>query len=163
MISGFAEPLIEVGDPIALDDAETTVVTNLHGPIRLTAALPPHQRARTASTKVNLSSGLAFVPIVAIPTNAAPHSYTLSLREQFKGASNRGDRDPPPYVQTYLLGEHQVSDPSAPPLADYRSEILGLLQQAPTPAEIRVERAKRLRFADARGDFDAMFQAVNPG
>ena len=91
VVSGFAEPLIEVGDPFALDDAETTVVTNLHGPIRLIAALPPHQRARTASTKVNLSSGLAFVPIVAIPaysaTNAAPHSYTLSLREQFKGAS----------------------------------------------------------------------------
>lgn len=41
-------------------DAEATVITNLLGPIRLTAALLPHLRAQPRAAIV--SSGLAFVP-----------------------------------------------------------------------------------------------------
>jgi uncharacterized oxidoreductase len=66
-----------------LADAESIVTTNLLGPIRLTAALLPHFEMQPHATIINVSSGLAFVPLVFTPTycatKAAIHSYTQSL------------------------------------------------------------------------------------
>ncbi|RUV58878.1 MAG: SDR family NAD(P)-dependent oxidoreductase, partial [Mesorhizobium sp.] len=63
-----------------LRDAEETIVTNLFGPIRLTNALIDHLAARQNAVIVNVSSGLAFVPLSGTPTynatKAAIHSYT---------------------------------------------------------------------------------------
>jgi uncharacterized oxidoreductase len=68
----------------ALADAEAIIATNLLGPIRLTAALLPLLQRQPYSAIMNVSSGLAFVPIVSTPTycatKAAIHSYTQSLR-----------------------------------------------------------------------------------
>ena len=61
-------------------DAEATILTNLLGPIRLTAALLPLLRNQAHATVVNVTSGLAFVPLAMTPTycatKAAVHSYT---------------------------------------------------------------------------------------
>ena len=51
-----------------LRDAEATVATNLLAPIRLTNALVDHLADRPDAVIVNVSSGLAFVPLVAAPT-----------------------------------------------------------------------------------------------
>ncbi|MEL7965070.1 SDR family NAD(P)-dependent oxidoreductase [Vreelandella neptunia] len=52
---------------------------------------------------VNVSSGLAFVPLSGTPTynatKAAIHSYTISLREQLKGKVELIELAPPA-VQT---------------------------------------------------------------
>ena len=62
-----------------LAHAETTVVTNILGPIRLIDALVDHLAARPDSAIVNVTSGLAFVPFPKAPTysatKAAMHSY----------------------------------------------------------------------------------------
>ena len=75
-------------DRIDLDVAEATIATNLLGPIRLTHALLPHLEAQPAATILTVSSGLAFVPLVATPTycatKAAIHSWSLSLRAQLQ-------------------------------------------------------------------------------
>ena len=55
-------------DGYDLADAETTVATNLLGPIRLTAALLPHLKSRPKATIMTVSSGLAFVPLAFTPT-----------------------------------------------------------------------------------------------
>ncbi len=72
-----------------LSDAEATVVTNLLGPIRLTDALIDHLVARGDGAIVNVTSGLAFVPLPKAPTysatKAALHSYTQALRVQLAG------------------------------------------------------------------------------
>lgn len=72
-----------------LSDAEATLTTNLLGPIRLTNALIEHLTAQPDAAIVNVTSGLAFVPLVATPTysatKAAIHSYTVSLRTQLAG------------------------------------------------------------------------------
>lgn len=57
------------------------------GPIRLTTALLPLLRRQARSTVINVTSGLAFLPIAGVPiycaaTKAAMHSYTMSLRHQ---------------------------------------------------------------------------------
>lgn len=71
-----------------LADAEQTVNTNLLGPIRLINALIDHLATQPGATIVNVTSGLAFVPLVATPTysatKAAMHSYTLALREALR-------------------------------------------------------------------------------
>ena len=68
-----------------LSDAEVTVATNLLGPIRLTDALIEHLCGRPDAALVNVSSGLAFVPLTATPTycatKAAIHSYTVAARD----------------------------------------------------------------------------------
>ena len=50
-----------------LSDAEATITTNLLGPIRLTNALIDHLSAQTDAAIVNVTSGLAFVPLVDTP------------------------------------------------------------------------------------------------
>ena len=156
-----AENLLEQQDDLA--DAEAIVTTNLLGPIRLTAALLPLLRGQAHSTIINVSSGLAFVPLALTPTysatKAAIHSYTLSLRYQLKGTTTEVLEIVPPYVQTDLM--NGAEDPRAMPLKDYIAETVELLKRQPTPAEICVERVHPLRFADQSGKFDAVFTGLN--
>jgi uncharacterized oxidoreductase len=148
-----------------LADAEATVITNLLGPIRLTNALVDHLARQANAAVVNVSSGLAFVPLVAAPTysatKAALHSYTQSLREQLKGKVEVIELIPPG-VQTDLT-PGQATREGYLPLADYIDEVMELFQQRPTPAEISVQRVKFLRDAEAEGRFDQTLAAINPG
>jgi uncharacterized oxidoreductase len=146
-----------------LADAEAIVTTNLLGPIRLTAALLPHLQTQAASTIVNVSSGLAFLPLSLTPTycatKAALHSYTLSLRYQLRTTKTEVVELIPPYVQTDLMAG--AEDPRAMPLADFIAEVMQIFQTQPTPSEICVERVKAMRFAAEAGKFDAIFQGLN--
>ena len=163
--AGVMRPEDFTAGAVDLAVAEAEITTNLLGPIRLTAALLPHLRSRPASAVVNVSSGLAFVPMAATPTysatKAALHSFSQSLRRQLKATSTEVIEIIPPYVQTTLMGDHQADDPRAMPLDDYLRETLELLQRRPTLEEIVVERVAFLRSAEAEGRYDAAFQTVN--
>jgi uncharacterized oxidoreductase len=151
--------------PGYLDVAEQTIATNLLGPIRLTAALLPQLQAQPNAAILMVSSGLAFVPMAAAPTysatKAAIHSYAMSLRHQLRGTKTEVIEIIPPYVQTYLMGDHQANDPNAMPLEDFIAEVMRLLSGKPAAGEVVVERCVPLRFAAENGKLDAMFQAVN--
>jgi uncharacterized oxidoreductase len=146
-----------------LADAEAIVTTNLLGPIRLTAALLPHLEKQPHSTIVNVSSGLAFLPLALTPTycatKAALHSYTQSLRYQLRATKIEVLELIPPYVATNLMSG--ADDPRAMPLDAYISEVMQILKTQPTPAEIVVENAKGLYLASASGKYDAIFQGLN--
>lgn len=151
-------------EPFDLDVVEATITTNLLGPIRLTTALLPHLRAQTASTVITVSSGLAFVPLVATPTynasKAAIHSWTQSLRRQLADTSVEVLELAPPAVATDLMPGH-AENPNSMPLADYTAEVIGLIERGETPrGEILVERVKPLRFAEANG-YEAVFERLN--
>jgi uncharacterized oxidoreductase len=156
-----AEKLLEQQEN--LTDAEAVIATNLLGPIRLTAALLPHLQQQAKATLINVSSGLAFVPLAMTPaycaTKAAIHSYTQSLRWQLRSSNIEVIEIIPPYVQTELMDG--AEDPRAMPLADYVAETMALLTAEPTPPEIIVERVKLLRFAAEGGKYDAVFQGLN--
>lgn len=146
-----------------LTDAEAMVTTNLLGPIRLTAALLPHLQKQPDSVIMNVSSGLAFVPLALTPTycatKAAIHSYTKSLRYQLRGTATEVLELIPPYVATDLMGG--ASDPRAMPLSKFIAEVIEILKAKPTPTEIIVENAKGLRFASQSGKYEAVFQGLN--
>ena len=146
-----------------LADAEAIVATNLLGPIRLTAALLPHLQKQPRAAIINVSSGLAFLPMARTPTycatKAALHSYSLSLRAQLRNTSVEVIELIPPYVATHLMDG--ASDPRAMPLDKFIAEAMEILKTEPTPPEICVENVKTLRFAAETGNFDTIFARMN--
>lgn len=150
--------------PFDLALAETTIATNLLGPIRLTAALLPHLTAQPAATVMTVTSGLAFIPLAATPTynatKAAIHSWTQSLRRQLADTSVEVLELAPPAVATDLMPGH-AENPNSMPLAEFTNEVIGLIERGDTPrGEILVERVKPLRFAEVNG-YDAVFERLN--
>lgn len=150
-------------EPAHVADAEAIVTTNLLGPIRLTAALLPHFEKLPQATIVNVSSGLAFLPLTLTPTycatKAAIHSYTQSLRYQLSATKIEVLELIPPYVQTDLMDG--AVDPRAMPLKQYLAEVMEILKTQPTTAEICVENVKRLRFAAESGNYGGIFEGLN--
>jgi uncharacterized oxidoreductase len=152
-----------LADEPDLADAEATVTTNLLGPIRLTSALLPLLRQQPRATIINVSSGLAFLPLALTPTysatKAAIHSYSESLRYQLRETPIEVLELVPPYVQTDLMGG--AEDPRAMPLDAFIEEAVGLLTSRPEAKEILVQRVHPLRFAERDGTYDATFKGLN--
>ncbi|OCG75367.1 SDR family oxidoreductase [Microbacterium sediminis] len=147
-----------------LDTAERIVATNVLGPIRLIAAFVEHLRARPNATIVTVSSGLASVPLRPTPTynasKAFVHMLSESIRLQLAGEGVSVVEIVPPSVQTDLL-PGQATNPLAMPLDEFADEVIALLEADPQAHEILVERVKFLRFAEVRGDYDAVVETVN--
>lgn len=163
--AGVMMPEDLTAEPFSLETAETAVATNLLGPIRLTMALLPHLRTQKASTVITVTSGLAFIPLVATPTynatKAALHSWTQSLRTQLADTSVEVLELAPPAVATDLMLGHAES-PASMPLADYTAEVIGLIERGQTPrGEILVERVKPLRRAEIDGQYEQIYATLN--
>ena len=143
-------------DGSALATAEDTITTNLLGPIRMLNAFVPFLAAQDHAVIMNVSSGLAFVPLPVTPTynatKAAIHSYTQSLRVQLADTSVQVLELAPPAVQTALMG--QTDDERAMPLDEFLDEVMNLIASNPDADEILVDRVKFLRFAESEGRFD---------
>lgn len=158
----LAEDLL--AEPFDLASAEATVTTNLLGPIRLTAALLPHLRRQRAAAVVNVTSGLAFVPMAATPTysatKAALHAYSQSLRSQLQGTTVQVIELAPPAVATDLMPGH-AANPNSMPLDAYIDEVMALLAANPDAHEVLVERVKLLRNAEAEGRYAAVYERIN--
>ena len=146
-----------------LSDAEETIATNLLGPIRLTNALIDHLVAQPDAAIVNVTSGLAFVPLTTTPTynatKAAIHSYTVAMREALKGKVEVIELAPPA-VQTGLT-PGQESRQGYLPLETFADEVMALFRQQPTPGEILVDQVRFLRFAEAEDRFDETLAQLN--
>jgi len=146
-------------------DAEAMVATNVLGPVRLNSLLLPHLLKQPKATVITVSSGLAFVPLAAMPTYSATkafvHSYTQSLRHQLRGTKVQVIEIPPPYVQTELGGPEQAKDPRAVPLADFIAGVMDILTNRPDATEVIVKKCEPLRNATKTDGFAQAFGAVN--
>jgi uncharacterized oxidoreductase len=146
-----------------LSDAEATIETNLLGPIRLINAFVDHLAAQDDAAIVNVTSGLAFVPLIDFATycatKAAIHSYTVALRGALEGKVEVIELAPPA-VQTGLT-PGQEKRPGYQPLDEFADEVMALFAQQPTPSEILVERVGFLRNAEREGRFDATVVQLN--
>lgn len=89
------------------------IETNLCGPVRMVSALIEQLKANKG-TIINVSSGLAYVPLTAAPvycaTKAAMHSFSITLRQQLRDHGVEVIELAPPAVKTDLV--HFPDDPS---------------------------------------------------
>lgn len=152
----------------AVDEAGMVeeIETNLLGLMRMCAAFIPHLKSRPEATLINISSGLAFVPLARVPvycaTKAAVHSFCVSLRHQLKHTSIRVVELIPPWVDTNLdQGRRRTTGPAPMPLPQFLSEAMaGLSENAD---EVPVGDAKFLRASAGMTEaFTKAFSRMNP-
>lgn len=145
-----------------LTDAEATLAINVLGTIRLTNALIDYLKGQPDAAIVTVTSGLAYVPLVAAPTysatKAAIHSYTVSLRTQLAGAIEVIELAPPG-VQTDLT-PGQANRPGYMPLDTFADAVAAQFAQQLTPPEILVDEVQFLRQAEREGRFDETLKTL---
>ena len=163
--AGIMRPEDLLADDYSPCDAEAMIATNLLGPIRLTTTLLPHLRTQAKSAVLNISSGLAFVPLSHTPTysatKAALHSWSQSLRHQLRDTPVEVIELAPPAVATDLMPGWR-SNPNAMQLDDYIAQTMGLLNENPESGEICVPPVRRYREAERKGIYDTIFAKLNP-
>lgn len=144
---------VNFGPTSVLDDAalQAELATNVLGPIRVTAAFLPHLVKQRGATVINVSSGLAFVPMARFPvycaTKAAVHSWTMSLRYQLRHSGVKVIEIIPPWVATELGGAGKAPPPAASGRGPMALEpfIQETMKELETDAdEVAVAEAKRL-------------------
>jgi uncharacterized oxidoreductase len=149
-------------------DLQTEISTNILGPVRVAAAFLPHLATKPAATLLNVSSGLAFVPMARFPvycaTKAAIHSWTLSLRQQLRGSSVQVIELIPPYVATELGGVgkpvlNTATGRGPMPLDTFVAEAMKELENG--VEEAAVGEAKRLVAAGSPDTVKKVFTAMN--
>jgi uncharacterized oxidoreductase len=98
----------------SLEDLTREIEINLSGPIRMVKQFLPHLKTKPEAAILNVSSGLAFVPMPISPvycaTKAGLHSFTESLRVQLKNTKVKVFDLAPPATQTELLGNFDAED-----------------------------------------------------
>lgn len=151
-----------------VDDAAMAeeVQTNLLGLARMCAAFLPHLSSRSDATLINISSGLAFVPLARFPiycaTKAAVHSFCISLRHQLKHTSVKVIELIPPFVDTNLgQGRRRPGAPAPMPLPQFIAEAMeGMSGDAD---EVAIGNANSLRASAGEGEaFRLAFSRMNP-
>jgi len=140
-----------------VDDAAmlAEVQTNLLGLIRVTVEFLPQLKRQPNAVLLNVSSGLAFVPMSVFPvycaTKAAVHFFTLTLRQQLRCSGIKITELIPPYVATELGGPSKTPAP-------------GALRQMPLESFIEETMRELAGDADeiAIGGSKNLYAAVNP-
>lgn len=98
---------VKLTEEPAIEDVTREIEVNLSGPVRMIQQFLPHLKTRPGALIVNVSSGLAFVPLPAAPVYCAAkaglHSFTQSLRVQLQGTGVTVVELAPPGVETPLF------------------------------------------------------------
>jgi uncharacterized oxidoreductase len=101
---------VDLGTPAPWAEVAQEIEINLGGPVHLSMLLVPHLVQQESPRIVNVSSALAFVPLVPMPiycaTKAAIHSFSQSLRYQLRETPIKVLEVVPPAVKTKLGGGH---------------------------------------------------------
>jgi len=138
------------------------VSTNLLGPLVLTAHLLPALLRRPSAAIVNVTSALAFVPKAELPTysatKAALHAYTEALRFQLRHSAVQVVEVAPPRVR---VDSDPSGDDGGIAVDAFVAEVMSSLVADPGADEVVVKAARRVRFAERRGEYTPLFHAVN--
>ncbi|MEM1184887.1 MAG: SDR family NAD(P)-dependent oxidoreductase [Planctomycetota bacterium] len=109
-----------------LEEQQQEVDTNIMGPITMIQRFLPDMLDRD-SMIVNISSGLAFIPLAAAPvysgTKAFLHAYTRCLRTQLRETSVRVVEVLPPVVATPMIESVEMDGIKAMDPAEFADEV----------------------------------------
>lgn len=99
--------VLNVHKELSAEQFTREVDINLKGPMWMVHRFLPHLKAQPSAAIMNVSSGLAFVPLPTSPvycaTKAGLHSFTQSLRVQLKNTKVQVFELAPPATATELL------------------------------------------------------------
>jgi uncharacterized oxidoreductase len=113
--------------------AKQEIATNVEAPLHLTSLFLKHGRLDTI---VNVTSGLAFVPLLKVPvycaTKAFLHSFTLSLRESCRAKGIAVIELIPPPLNTDLGGKGRHD--FAPPVTGFVEAVFAALADGKSQA-----------------------------
>jgi len=109
--------------------------TNFIAPIHLTSLFTQHLATKPNAAIINISSGLAFVPIAIMPvycaTKAAIHSLTLSLRHRLRKTTIKVFEIIPPAVDTELGSdrrEDKTQSHGGMPVQEFIEQAMNAIQ-----------------------------------
>ena len=126
------------------------IEVNLIAPIHLSSLIARHLASQKESAVMNISSGLAFVPIAFMPvycaTKAAIHSITMSFRNQMKDTSVKVFEIIPPSVDTELGHERRKNKNETHggmPIKEFVIETMEAIER--DELEAAISQAKNLR------------------
>jgi uncharacterized oxidoreductase len=145
--------------------SEDEIETNFKAPVYLSAYFIPLLLGKKDAAIINISSGLAFVPMASAPlycaTKAGLHSFTLALRHQLKETSIKVFELMPPIVDTDL-GKDATDTTEriigGIPPSEFAKDALKAIKN--DDYEMASGEAKQL-MDGSRHDFEATFQALN--
>ena len=141
--AGMMQQLDLTNGAYCLEDVSREVNTNFLAPLDLTQRLLPLLQKQAQAAIINISSGLAYVPMASSPvycaSKAALHSYTQSLREQLKQISIKVFEVLPPTVDTAMTKDLATSKLSPEAFA---KQVLKKLER--NKSEIRVGQSRAL-------------------
>ena len=148
-----------------LFDGENEIETNFTAPIHLSAYFIPLLIRQNEAAIINVSSGLGFVPIAAMPvycaTKAGIHSFTVSLRHQLRDTPVKVFEVIPPMVDTELgkgtTGDGEQEYRGIPPSLVARATLEALKHDE---YEVAVGEAKNL-VVGSRNNPEQVFQHLN--
>jgi uncharacterized oxidoreductase len=150
-----------------LQDEEDEIAINLQAPVRLSARFIPHLLKQKEAAIVNISSGLAFIPIAFMPlycaTKAALHSFSLSLRHQLRDTPIRVFEIIPPTTDTEL--DRGARDRRGQADRGIQPDIVAtaaIEAMEKDEFEVAVGQAEFLRNS-SRTDFKNVFKRMNGG
>ena len=151
----------DLTQPVDLAAVAAEIETNLTAPIHLGSLFARHLATRPEAALINISSGLAFVPIAFMPvycaTKAALHSLTMSWRYQMRHTSVKVFEIAPPSTDTEL-GHQRRADKTEShggiPVAEFLAEAMEAIEN--DTLEAPIGQSKGLREKGA-----AMFPMMN--
>ncbi len=146
--------------PEAWGPTHQEIAINFEAPVHLCTLLVPHLLKQPRPAIVNVTSGLAFVPMARAPiycaTKAALRSFTLSLRQQLLHTPIRVIEVIPPAVNTDLGGPGL--HPYGVPLDEFADAAFAKMQSG----ELEVAYGFSQEASRAsREQLDALFNRMN--
>lgn len=153
--------LTDLTKPVDLNRVNSEIATNLVAPIHLTSLFTQHLFTKKDAAIINISSGLAFVPIAFMPvycaTKAAIHSITLSLRHQLRNTAVKVFEIAPPAVDTELGSDRRADKTQTHggmPVADFLAEAMEAIKNDKLMAPIAMAK-------NSYENREALFEVMN--
>lgn len=149
---------MQPGEAGFYERAKAEVAINVMAPLHLTALF---LQLPSLQTIINVSSGLAFVPLAKVPvycaTKAFVRSWTLSLRQDLKDCGIEVIEVIPPALNTEL-GAPGIHD-AYPPVSDFVEAIFSQLEAGSTELSFGTSETRLEENTRVIGEW---FQRMNP-
>lgn len=155
--------ITDLKSEVDLNRIGTEIETNFTAPVHLASLFIKHLSDKENAAIINITSGLAFVPIAAMAiycaTKAAMHSLTMSLRFQLKDTGIKVFEIAPPSVDTELghdRRENKTQSHGGIPVTEFIEGAMSAIKNDELEAAIGQSvglRAKR----------EALFEQINCG